>query len=251
MIVKKLAYKILGVHLYLRATSQLFLWLYRHGYLKGFHQFDVHYFVRDLIKEGDVVVDIGANLGYYTVIFSRLIGPTGKVHAVEPIGMYRNILLRNTRDLDNTEIYPFALGEASGKMIKMGIPKGEKHFRHGLMRVVPQGKEDDYEYVSEAEMRKPGELFDHLQNCDYIKCDVEGYEMHVLPDMYFLFENYTPILQVETSRENKNHLMDLLGKLGYQAYCLKAKELQNISDPGAYGDGDVFFIPTGRLPVIK
>ncbi|MGL5804752.1 MAG: FkbM family methyltransferase [Xenococcaceae cyanobacterium] len=38
-----------------------------------------------LVENGDVVLDIGANKGQYTVLFSHLVGPEGKVHAFEPI----------------------------------------------------------------------------------------------------------------------------------------------------------------------
>lgn len=65
-------------------------------------------FVMNVIKKGDVVVDVGANIGYYTLIFSKLVGESGKVFAFEPdptnflllkknieINGYTNVILEN------------------------------------------------------------------------------------------------------------------------------------------------------------
>src|ERR1051325_2715958 len=40
--------------------------------------------IRKLVKPGDVVLDIGANIGFYAKIFSKIVGNTGKVHSFEP-----------------------------------------------------------------------------------------------------------------------------------------------------------------------
>lgn len=242
MLIKKALYKTLGTKNYLLVTSRIFLNLYASGWLKRYHQFDCHYYVKNLIKEGDEIIDIGANLGYYSVIFSKLTGTNGKVHCIEPIGLFRKILEKNTMNLDNTRIYPYALGDEEGAEVRMGIPKGEKHFRHGLMRVIEGNDISGYEHVSVAEMRKPEKLFEHLEKCDYIKCDVEGYEMHIIPRLLPLFKKFRPILQVETSGENKDKLMDLLKDLQYRAFYVHEGKLADISAEGEFGAGDIFFM---------
>ncbi len=246
MISKKILYNILGVEKYLLIISRIFLKLYSMGLLKGYPQFDCHYYVKKLISQGDEIIDIGANLGYYSVIFSKLAGSEGKIHCIEPIGLFRKILKKNTAKLRNTIIYPYALGDEEGQEIKMGVPKGEKHFRHGLMQVIEGNDISGYEHVSTAEMRKPELLFANLERCDYIKCDVEGYEMHILPGMLPLIEKFRPSLQVETSKENKDKLLVLLKELQYKAFYVKDGNLIDISDEGQYGQGDIFFISSHR-----
>jgi len=66
-----------------------------------------------LIKKGDVVIDIGANIGYYTVLLSRLVGEKGKVYAFEPTNAYKNILTLNIKEnsLKNVQIIKVGLSD--------------------------------------------------------------------------------------------------------------------------------------------
>ena len=90
-LIKRLIFKILGLKNYLRVLQRTYLFLYRTGLLKYISTYEYHYFVKYLINEGDIVIDIGANLGYYSFIFSRWAGNSGKLYAVEPIGVYNEI----------------------------------------------------------------------------------------------------------------------------------------------------------------
>jgi len=76
----------------------------------------VHLMLR-AVREGDIVIDGGANLGYFTLLLSRLVGPTGKVIAVEPSPPNLNKLHRNLRinNAANVEVVPKALWSESGK----------------------------------------------------------------------------------------------------------------------------------------
>ena len=72
------------------------------------------YLIRDGgIKEGDVVLDIGANIGYYALLESQLVGAKGKVYAVEPVQGNLELLKKNVRlnNLKTVETFQLALGE--------------------------------------------------------------------------------------------------------------------------------------------
>ena len=84
--IKRRLFKWLGRERYLYLVSRLFFLAYRLGALRRDPEYECHYFVRNLIRPGNWVFDIGANLGYYSVLFSDLTGPYGKVFSVEQIG---------------------------------------------------------------------------------------------------------------------------------------------------------------------
>lgn len=78
----------------------------------------VHLMMR-AIREGDIVIDGGANLGYFTLLLSKLVGPTGKVIAVEPSPPNLERLRRNLalNGASNVEVIPKALWSESGKTL--------------------------------------------------------------------------------------------------------------------------------------
>ncbi len=69
-----------------------------------------------LIRPGDSVVDVGANIGYYTLRFARAVGPTGRVFAFEPESENHRLLSRSLRlnGYKNVVIAPYAVAEAPG-----------------------------------------------------------------------------------------------------------------------------------------
>jgi FkbM family methyltransferase len=72
--------------------------------------------VESVIKPGDVVIDIGAHIGYYTLLFSKLVGTSGHVFAFEPAPDSCDLLRRNvsTNGLNNVTIVNAAVGDNPG-----------------------------------------------------------------------------------------------------------------------------------------
>lgn len=234
-------YRLLGREQYLRLVSRVFFLAYRTGLLYHLSGFRCHYYARRLIQPGDYVIDIGANLGYYSVLFAEWTGPEGKVFSVEPIPLYRKVLRRNTKSFPYVEIIPYAMGPRA-ETVQMGIPGSDPH-RHGLARVLSREEREAVHQTFEVEVRPPTSLFGELPGLDYVKCDVEGFEDEVLPAMKPLLREHRPTLQVEVSGENREVVYGLLDRLGYEAYFVRGNRLVPIRGPDDRTQGDWIFRP--------
>ena len=239
-LIKKILYKILGQAAYLKTLHIGFYILYDLGWLKKNYSYKYHHFARHLIHKGDYVVDIGANLGYFSKIFSRLVGRTGLVISIEPVKPFYDTLVWALGKKKNCRLYNHALGTET-KTIEMHLPKMNGHFRTGLAHVA-EGKADKAGIFSfETEMVQGSSLLKDLPKINYIKCDIEGYEEIVLPELKEIIEKQKPILQIETWGTHKTVVFDLMKELDYIEYRVyKNKMIKNL--PEDIEPGDYLFI---------
>jgi FkbM family methyltransferase len=242
--IKSFLIRLLGQPAYLRLTSSLFFLYYKMGWLKNNPSYNNHHYANRLVKAGDVVIDIGGNLGYFTRIFSKIVGPQGKVLAVEPVALYRKVLERNVAGLNNVTILPYALGESETE-IQMGNPSVDKH-RHGLMRVLKKEEATQLANTYPVQMKTPMQLFNDLQRVNYVKCDIEGYEIPVIPLMRPLIEKHRPLMQIETDGDNKKQLLKMFEELNYQPFYVDKDTLLPLLNPEQALYGDIIFMPAER-----
>lgn len=236
--IKAFLYRVLGQRWYLFLVSQLFFLAYRTGLLRDDPEYACHYYVHRFVEPGDTVIDIGANLGYYTVLFAEWVGREGQVYSVEPVPLFREILQRNAGSFSQVEVVPYALG-GEPATVQMGVPETAAPHRHGMTRIV--SSEEDATF--KAEVRPPEALFGDLFHLDYVKCDVEGYEGEVLPAMKTLIREHRPVVQVEVAAENRHRIFQMMAKLGYRAYFVRGEELVEIQSPDDPTEGDWIFRP--------
>jgi FkbM family methyltransferase len=134
-----------------------------------------------IVRRGDAVFDIGANVGYFTMFFSDLVGKKGEVHAFEPIPSTFQKLSENIYDFPkytNVQLNCVALG-AKSQRVNMFLP-GDDHGQAALVRH-RDGSWQGAEVSSfSAEMTRLDDYAANLDRIDFIKCDVEGAELLVL-----------------------------------------------------------------------
>jgi FkbM family methyltransferase len=141
----------------------------------GVYEFAVSKLVREYLKPGDVFVDVGANIGYYTVIAAGIVGRSGLVHAFEPNSRVRARLERNVvlNGLTQVRIRPDAVSSRSG-FVRLVEPQNTNN--DGLAYVDSSGGTAGTE-VPSVRLDELPELRERPPAL--IKVDVEGGEPEV------------------------------------------------------------------------
>lgn len=135
------------------------------------------------IKKGDVVLDLGANIGYYTLIFAKLVGDTGKVFAFEPDPTNFALLEKNVQanGYNNVVLVQKAVSNKTGKI---NLYLSESHLAHTIYDLGNHQKSIEVDTVC---------LDDYFKNyggkINFIKMDIEGAEGCALQGMSSLLEN--------------------------------------------------------------
>ena len=151
-------------------------------------------YITNSVKEGSVVVDVGASFGYYTLLLARLVGPRGRVYAFEPIPRDYAILKKNIRanGYQNVILENKAVSDVDGNARFYISPVS-----YGMSSLCPLTNPEsilDVEVVS---------LDSYIQeDVDLIKVDVEGAENLVVKGGRKLIHNsVNPQLVVEFAPE--------------------------------------------------
>jgi FkbM family methyltransferase len=145
--------------------------------------------IKKIIHEGDVGIDLGANIGYFTILMANLVGTSGKIFSFEPAPQNFEILQKNIKQnhLENVISEQSAIGDIDGK-IKLYL----SNTNAGWHKVFPT-QFVDYE-VSDKNIdvkicSLDKEFID--KKIDFIKMDVEGYEWNAIQGgEKILEENY-------------------------------------------------------------
>ena len=251
--INKILYKTLSQRNYLKFLNSSFLSLYKMGLLKSNPKYQYHYFAKNFVNKGDTVVDLGANLGYYSNLFQEWVGGQGRLYAVEPVIPFNEILQWKLGTKPHVTIFPYALGTEE-KDITLVIPKNLSYLSTGLPNVYDSdthGNLEEYGFKFNAIMKKGSNLFKNIERLDFLKCDIEGYEEYVIPELKEVLVKYKPIIQVETWGTHKKVVEDFLAGIGYQQYHLQNKKL--VSSFNGHPDDvvDFIFIHPQNEPAMK
>lgn len=195
-------------------------------YLFGVWEPDITRWVMDRLGPGDTFVDVGANIGYYSVLASRLVGNGGSVVAVEASAHFASTLRRNLElnGCANARVVNIAASAGSGARIPFYQP--EPH-NLGITTGVLAGRDLQVSFMSDTASLSDILTAEECERARLIKVDVEGLELAVLRGLVPALAQARPDLEliVEVSPEllsaqgyAASDVMDLLARQGYHAY---------------------------------
>jgi FkbM family methyltransferase len=172
--------KVAGNTMYLDDMDSLNLAWYR-----VYEPFETKFALNE-IKESDVVLDLGANIGYYTLLFGSQVGPSGKVFAFEPSPMTFKILSKNVESYEkekkfsNIKINENAVTERNDETITLHICNEN----YGMNRIYPSTyTKNSSEKIKVKTIKLDNYFHDYPEQINFVKMDMEGSEFGALKGM--------------------------------------------------------------------
>jgi FkbM family methyltransferase len=200
-------------------------WIPWNIFLSGSYCIEKMYelFMMNLAKESEIIFDIGANIGYYTIQFSKLCKK--EVYAFEPMTYQFNVLIRNINinNIKNVHVMKNIVSEELG--IKRIFFYGMDNTGSSSVEIKSEKYEDVKTITIDDFVEK-----NNIEIIDLVKIDVEGHELHVLKGMKnILSKGKIKNLFVEINNNtlsiagtNANEICCFLAEVGYKAYSIKS-----------------------------
>lgn len=218
--------------------------IYRYGVFEE----ELTYSLLRFLKRGDIFIDVGAHIGYFTLLASRLVGDSGQVIAFEPTPRSRGILEYNTKYRTNVKIEPFAAWSRSDAVLNINdfgwtFSAYNSAFNPRIAQnLVP-------EKIQARTVALDEYLARHGVVPSFVKIDAESAEFEILKGMVQTLHTCQPLISVEvgdfdlpgvpTSRELIEHLMGC----GYKPFECQGGELVDHQIRDRYGYNNILFIP--------
>ena len=189
--------------------------------LYGEYSEDEATYLAKLLAPGDVVVEVGANIGAHTISLANVVGSEGRVIAIEAHPAHFQLLSANIalNSLGNVQTINLAAGATQGSINLPDVDfKRPENF--GIVELSPGGA------GAEVTVAPLDDLLT-LDACKLIKIDVEGMEREVILGAKAIIDRCQPAIYVENDRKDKSPalistLLDLGYKLGGSGTCRRS-----------------------------
>jgi FkbM family methyltransferase len=185
--------------------------------------------VKKEVRKGNTVIDIGANIGYYTLIFASLVGENGKVIAFEPDPTNFTILKKNVEinGYQNVTLIQKAVSNETNKV---------KLYLHNSVENSIVEINNGHPYIEIDTVRLDDYLDNNNLDINLIKIDIEGAEGKALQGMTHLLEKNRAVkiitefrpIALEQSGICSEEFLKLLMELGFKLYEINEQEKEII-----------------------
>jgi len=180
------------------------------------------------LNQGDSVIDIGANIGVYTLQMAQKVGKYGKVYAIEPEPHNIKILERNIAEnkFSQVEVLPFAL---SNKQSRTKLYLSYDNF--GDHRIYDGDYVRKRKTISVVAKTLDSLLYKKTGNISVMKIDTQGYEPFVIEGAQKILQREKPILFMEywpfgyrKSGADKEKMLHFLSSLYSEVYYIDGEK---------------------------
>jgi FkbM family methyltransferase len=183
----------------------------------GLFEPNLTYFISSVLKPGDVFIDVGANIGYFTMLAAKCVGASGKVYAIEASPSTYELLIANLRlnEVKNVEAINMAVTD---KECHVRIQSNDtRNIGANSVHVVASAAADSVVGRPLQEIVAP-----NLGRARFIKIDVEGAENLILPSIldYFVQLDSDTIIVSEIAKRNA-HLIEFAKAKGFTIRALR------------------------------
>jgi FkbM family methyltransferase len=202
-----------------------------------------------LVQPGQVVLDIGMHLGYYTTLLAVLVGPSGQVHAFEPTPSTREIAQHNLCRFAHVHVHPLAVWSSAGSIVLRDYGLKFMGFN-----TVAKAKLDQ-EPVAPKEVQVQTITLDAFRaslakdaRVALVKIDAESAERAIIAGGKELLRQHQPLISVEVGDQRESHesraLTEDLLALEYAPWEFRNGRFQRHQKQNTYAYGNLIFAPT-------
>ena len=182
-----------------------------------------------LIKRDDVVIELGANRGFYTSLFSNIVGKKGLVYGFEAVPSTYQILRKNVSAFSNFKNYKLinkAVADENSSR-KIYLPNDDDG-QASLQKQEFGSWKGGFVSSLDCKVVRLDDYFaqQQISKIDFVKCDIEGAELLALKGMKQLLAKYKPILFLEICAQwtksfgyNPSDILEFLKQNGYNSFC--------------------------------
>ena len=206
----------------------------------------------NLIKAGDTVVEVGGHIGYFAVLYTKLIETNGQLFVFEPGENNLPYLQRNLSGKTNAQVIEKAVSNEEGEVtFWLEDLSGQNnsiiedyHLLDGNIALSGLG-----DSVIKRAVHVPCTTLDHFaaelaaqgKTIDFIKIDVEGAELLVLQGASALLQTKQTALMVEVTREYQA-ILDLMKAANYHVYFADGSPVTSPDNM----EGNIFCLPNAQ-----
>lgn len=188
---------------------------------------DLFMVVRKYVHEGQIVWDIGSNLGILSFSSAIQVGRFGSVYSLEANPRYADIQTRTlktfTRDAGRVTVLCAAVADKMG-LLELVVPKNGHARSH--LSVVDGDSAGDIESLQQVVSLTLDFLLDHWPPPDFVKIDIEGAESLAVNGANKLFTDIRPVAYIECAACNSAHLTRFFRDRNYGLYWLDESGLE-------------------------